>query len=78
MKSADIDFVHRNFLFLDGGHEFELCSATVEIVTLPVGFEVCVAFQVVGQKADTRLEGNQFATEGKMGLFRKCKKFSSC
>jgi len=40
MESADIDFVHRKFLVLDGGHKFELYPAMIKMVSLLVGFEV--------------------------------------
>ena len=44
---------------LDGGSELELHSCAVEILFRPVGLEVAVSLQMVGEKTQTQLEGHE-------------------
>src|ERR1039457_3630554 len=50
--------IHVLFLQLNRFHQLELCTATIEIVSLAMNLEVGVARYVVRQEANTDLECN--------------------
>ena len=46
-------------LILNGTHQGELHKGTVEIVPMTRHFEVAISIEMVGQKTQTQLKGDQ-------------------
>ena len=46
-------------MFLDVGGEAELHQGPMQVLVRPFGLEIMISLQMVGEKAQTQLEGNE-------------------
>ena len=58
--------------------EFELVAAAVEVVAIPVGFEIEIPFEVIGEEAEAGFEGHELGGEGEEIYFGGGEEITGC
>src|SRR6266404_6048284 len=61
--------LHRLFLTLDRLHQLELRPAPIQVVGRAVNAEIGIAAEVISQKPNADLEGDELAGKSYIGLF---------